>query len=220
MNSKIINQRKRRIRSNVKYAAKENQLLLKLSGSEKILFDKYIEDLFSKDVLIGEKWMPIIGWSGYEISIIGRIRNLTTKKIKKPHLHHSGYYTCSLHKDGIPKYFILSRLISIHFVPNPNNFPEINHKNKIRRDNRISNLEWNLAIENSKHRNLDLDYDNKKPLIQKTLSGEFIKNWESAYAAGKALGKTASNIISTVKGRYNHAYGFRWEYKNINNNVA
>lgn len=216
MSKAIINAQKRRKRSNVKYFIKEQQYIDNLSTSEREDFELFIIRMLSKDRIIeGEKWIGVVNWDSYMISSYCRVMNITTGKIKTPHLHHSGYYTISMHKNGKPKYFILSRLIGLHFVPNPDRLPEINHKNKIRRDNRISNIEWNLSIENIEHRMTSLDYDNKKPIIQMDMDGNEIREWESTYKAAKTLSVSSGNITNTLLGKFKYAYGYKWKYKTV-----
>lgn len=214
MNNPKVNAQNRRKRSNEKYMLNEKRLIGILCETERVEFYKFLENLFSKEFLIeGEFWVELKDWENYKISNYGRILNKQTNKIKTPHLHHSGYYTISMHKNVGAKYYILSRLIGLHFVQNPNNLPEINHKNKIRRDNRITNIEWNLSVENSKHRMIGLEYDKRRPIIQLDLNNVIIKEWNSIYDAAKTLSVSAGNIITTIQGKHKHAYGYKWKYK-------
>lgn len=72
--------------------------------------------------------------------------NILTTKINR-----HGYKEVALSKDGKTKTVLLHRLIAIHFVENPNNYPCVNHKNGIKTDNRIENLEWCTRSQNTKH---------------------------------------------------------------------
>ena len=62
-----------------------------------------------------------------------------------------GYKEVALSKDGKTKTVLLHRLIATHFVDNPDNLPCVNHKNGIKTDNRIENLEWVTRSQNTKH---------------------------------------------------------------------
>lgn len=109
-------------------------------------------------------WMPVHNYEGlYEISIIG-VRSISRvvargkgslivkEKLLKPVLLKIGYYTICFTKNNISIKFFYHRLISFHFIYNPK--PErkfINHKNGIKTDIRIINLEWNTQAENNKH---------------------------------------------------------------------
>jgi hypothetical protein len=72
-------------------------------------------------------------------------------KILGTKVNKFGYKEVALSKGGKTKTVLLHRLIAIHFVPNPDNLPVVNHKNGIKTDNRIENLEWVTRSQNTKH---------------------------------------------------------------------
>ncbi len=114
-----------------------------------------------------EIWRPVFGYEDrYEVSNAGRVRTIertgsrpgkqgrifkVDQKIRTPAKGPRGYLSISLCKDGINKSFILHRIVAIAFLPNPECLPQVNHKNGIKHDNRIENLEWNTASQNVKH---------------------------------------------------------------------
>jgi hypothetical protein len=117
--------------------------------------------------MYGEIWMPVdVGgfYEGlYEISNMGRWKILyrewatyngaTTKfdeRITNGSLSH-GYRVVCMKKDNIGKSIGLHRLVALAFLPNPNDLPMVNHKNAVRNDNRVENLEWCTAKENNAH---------------------------------------------------------------------
>lgn len=88
----------------------------------------------------------------YSISNLGRVRNNITGNIIKPVMFRKGYTKVNL-KLGNGKEINrqVHRLVAIEFIPNPENKPEVNHKNGIHDDNRVENLEWVTGEENRRH---------------------------------------------------------------------
>ena len=99
-----------------------------------------------------EEWKTINDYPNYSISSLGVIRNDTTKRIMKFKTTKAGYLEICLCKDGIRKTLLHHRLLAIHFIPNPENLPEIDHLNNIKNDNRIGNLRWVSGSQNLRNR--------------------------------------------------------------------
>lgn len=94
------------------------------------------------------KLTPILGYEGrYSAAKNGRIYTHKFKRFLNPYKDKQGY----LKIDLINKSFTLHRIIAKAFIPNPKNKPEVNHKNGIKADNKVSNLEWVTARENVMH---------------------------------------------------------------------
>lgn len=116
-----------------------------------------------KGNLYVEKWKPIKNYENlYEISNFGRvkscIRDTRTWKIRKesikvPRGVKEDYMKMVLAKEAETKWFIIHRLVADAFIPNPNNYPIINHLNAIKDDNFYLNLEWCTHSMNVKHAN-------------------------------------------------------------------
>jgi hypothetical protein len=93
-----------------------------------------------------EIWKKVEGHE-YFISTRGRVKN-KRNNIMKPNLN-DGYYQIGLYTNKKRKYFLVSRLVAIAFIPNPHNLPQADHINKNRTDNNVGNLRWLSAMENT-----------------------------------------------------------------------
>jgi hypothetical protein len=103
---------------------------------------------------MAEEWRDIDDFPGYQVSSEGRVRSLprevacfyATKqvpdKILTPQINRDGYYQVGIYKDGIQKKPYIHRLVGVAFISNPDNKPTVDHINRIRTDNSVSNLRW------------------------------------------------------------------------------
>lgn len=90
-----------------------------------------------------ENWKDIQGFEGiYQISDRGRIKSLKRNKCLKLGPNPTGYITVQLHKNGDIKGFSVHRLVAEAFIPNPNNYKEVNHIDEDKTNNCKENLEW------------------------------------------------------------------------------
>lgn len=97
---------------------------------------------------MNEQWKQIRGHDNYEVSNLGRVRNVTTGKILKPYNDQRGYLRVDLSRDNRAK---VHRLVAMAFVPQPRRKNIVNHINRDRHDNRACNLEWVTQKENVAH---------------------------------------------------------------------
>jgi hypothetical protein len=89
-----------------------------------------------------EVWKDVVGYEGrYEVSNTGDIRNSRTGRVLSPGLSQ-GYLYVALYRDGSRQNKQINRLVAEAFLDNPNNYPIVNHRNEIKTDNTIDNLEW------------------------------------------------------------------------------
>lgn len=115
-----------------------------------------------------EIWKDVLGYEGlYQVSNLGRVKSLSRKVkfgwsyritpsvIVNPSLRKRksefeiGYYVVGLHKDGKTKYIYIHRLVALHFIPNTDNKPQIDHIDGDTSNNKASNLRWCTAKENN-----------------------------------------------------------------------
>lgn len=176
-----------------------------------------------------EIWKDIEGFNGfYMVSNHGRIKSLerfvirgnrygtTTKqfvptKILKPVCDKDGYLILSLCKNGKAYTHRVHRLVAIHFIPNIDNKPEVNHIDEIKNNNRAENLEWCTNIENIRHGTgmIRSQLANIRPVIQYDLAGNFIRQWQNYYEAANHYGVSFKAISNAVVNKHCSA-GFQW----------
>ncbi len=104
-----------------------------------------------------EIWKDIAGFEGlYQVSNLGNVKRLISERVFEERLigrsiDRYGYIKRVLSKGGKNYYFTEHRLVAIAFIDNPNNKATVNHKNGIKTDNRVENLEWLTNKENHQH---------------------------------------------------------------------
>lgn len=179
----------------------------------------------------GEIFKDIPGYEGlYQCSSLGRVKSLERKiiypngslqpyreRFLKQAQQKLGYLIVVLYKDGIVKTIFVHYLVMLTFVsPRPEGM-EIDHKNTIRVDNRLSNLHYctrkenmNNCITKQKHREAMRRIARK--IKQFNLDGTLVKCWDSAIGIERELKIKHSNILNCCKGQRNSAGGFKWSY--------
>ena len=161
-----------------------------------------------------EIWRPINGYQGlYGVSDQGRVRSLKfgKERILKPRRTPQGYLLVCLCKNGEIKQCLVHRLVSQTFIPNPDNLPQVNHKDENKENNSVQNLEWCDGKYN-------INYGTRtqrisKPVLQFTKDGEFVKEWRSSSEIEMNLGYSKCNISKCCNGRYKSAYDYIWKFK-------
>lgn len=184
---------------------------------------------FGKYEPVKEIWKPIYGYEGlYEVSNIGKVRSLDRyvdfrgrKRIFKGRIlkfkkagSDDEYQSVALSKNGKTKYITVHRLVAIAFIPNPNNLPEVNHKDENPHNNSIENLEWRDRKYNVNYgmHNKKISDTKSKSLSILDLNGNVLKIYRSAKDASKETGFTQSGITHCCNGRLNAFKGYRWRY--------
>lgn len=167
-------------------------------------------------------YKSIKGYEGiYEINELGKIRSIDrkiklqnggTRKLKgkelKPSMDKGGYALVELSKNGVHKMMKVHRLVADAFLPNPNNLPQVHHKNHDRKDNRVQNLKWVTNAE-------QID-DHLRAAISKAngtrlhVVGHGIdKIFISSMEVERELGIFNSTALMVAKGIYKQSKGYK-----------
>lgn len=159
---------------------------------------------------------------GYLISKDGLIFNCKTKKYLKGYQSKEGYIKFCI----INKNYTLHRLLAMQYIPNLKNKPYINHINGIKNDNRLDNLEWVTAKENTNHAwkiglcipirywegKFGENHNTSKEIIQMDLEGNIMARHKGIRNIANKLNIKYQSIIRCAKGLRKSAYGFKWAY--------
>jgi hypothetical protein len=165
-----------------------------------------------------EIWKDIPNYEGlYQASNLGNIKSLNynhtkKEKILKTRLDTRGYEIIELRNKGKRGFHRVHRLVAQAFIPNPDNYPQINHKDENKLNNCVDNLEW---CDNDYNAHYGTHYNRikeklYKPVCQYNLNGVFIKSFNSLSEAQKAIGTT--HISDVCRGKRKTAGGYIWRY--------
>lgn len=166
---------------------------------------------------------PIKGWEDlYLIYENGDVWSVRKGKVMSPS-YTTGYAIVKLQRGSYYEYHRVHRLVAEHFIPNPDNLPQVNHKDENPKNNCVDNLEWCNAEYNNAYGTRLKRVSGKmkgritapsilKKVNQYSKDGAFIKTWDSISDAARALGKNSAGITHCCKGDYNTSYGYIWRY--------
>lgn len=180
------------------------------------------------ELLENEEIKPIKNYEDYYISSFGRVWSSKTNRWLKPNLRgdkkiNSLYLCVSLCKEGFIKSFTIHRLVAENFLDNPNNYPQVNHKDENKLNNHVDNLEWcdnkyNMTYGNRIKKSIEAKKE--KGYIKKVWqcdkkTHEKIKLFDTQKEAAIALGheKSSSKIGEVCRGIRKSAFGYFWEFE-------
>lgn len=172
-----------------------------------------------------EIWKDIKGYEGlYQVSNLGKIKTVKGNKTRKLQYDNQGYAHILLCKNNTPKRYKVHRLVAEAFIQNPNNYPFVNHKDEIKSNNNVDNLEWCNAKYNANYGMTQIKRINtfkkqktkpftKRKVIQYDYEQNFIKEWQSINEASRKLGITKQSISECCRKLRKTTGGYIWEYK-------
>jgi len=165
-------------------------------------------------VEIPKKSRPIIGYDNYSVTRDGRIFTKNRNNYLKPTLDDSGYQHVTLTNKKGRKTFLVHRLVADAYIPNNDPLKnQVNHKNMIKNDNNVKNLEWMTASENIKH-----SYENPKrktfgiKVTQYDLNHKIIRSFNSIKEAAHITKIGETSISLCCNNLANRAGQFTWRF--------
>lgn len=168
-----------------------------------------------------EIWKDIEGYEGlYQVSNMGRVKSVRKNIIMKPSVS-KGYYVINLCIRGKATLCRVHRLVAMTFIPNPDNLPQVNHKDENHFNNNLNNLEWcdskynnNYGTKSERISNLLLNNKKiSKTVLQYSMDGTFIREWISVREAERITGFDCGHISACCNNKRKSAYGYLWKYK-------
>lgn len=181
-----------------------------------------------------EIWKDIPGYLHfYQVSNFGNVRSVDRQffrengrvctregKLKKLYDCKNGYKKVELSYIGTARRFYVHRLVAEAFIPNPDNLPEINHKDENPSNNHVDNLEWCTHEYNSNYgtrakriKNTMQSIGRSVPVLMYSKDGKFIRRFDSVRSASRELNIHCGSIVECCQGkRRKSAGGYVWKY--------
>ena len=162
-----------------------------------------------------EEWRDIEEYENlYQISNLGIVKSLGNDRTRKEKILRpqkvNNYLIVSLSKDGKAKHYYIHRLVALHFIPNPQNLEQINHRDEDKTNNCVSNLEFCTAAYNINYGTRNQRSAEKTS--KQVLCVETGIIYSSTKEVQRQLGFAHNNISQCCNGKYKTAYGYTWKY--------
>jgi hypothetical protein len=184
--------------------------------------DRIYNDMKNKE----EIWKPAAGYEDFlEVSNLGNARRKAYSFIKsngrwchvrscnlKLHPTRTGYLLVNAKGTKSEQ---IHRLVALTFIPNPNGYPEVNHKDENKANNCVENLEWcthnyNLSY-GERNRKISITLSKTQPSKRKVINSDGTC-FDSIAMAARCVNGRSSNIVKCLKHQIKTAYGYGWEY--------
>ena len=170
-----------------------------------------------------EEWKDIEGFEGkYQVSNFGRVKSLNYNRcgysrLLVPKINNYGYEWVELFANGKGVCRQVHRLVAMAFIPNPNEYPVINHRDENIRNNRADNLEWcdqryNTRYSLNLHQKERSTRKHKRPIAQIDKDGNIVKIWDYSRQVEKEGNMSQWSILQCCNGKRKTAYGYTWHY--------
>lgn len=172
-----------------------------------------------------EVWKNVDGYDGkYMISNYGRFKSFAQDKVNgritTGYLDHKGYPKTTLYSKQLgEKEVFIHRLVAMAFIDNPHNYPQVNHKDEIKTNNHVENLEWctneyniNYGTRNERATKSNQCCPTTSLKVFSIDENGQIEYFDSIGEAERQTGNSHCNIVRALKGRRPRCGGRRWFY--------
>lgn len=144
-------------------------------------------------------WKSIPNWEWYQVNENGEVKNTETGKILNGDINNAGYHRVCLYRKPNKQRFFIHRLVAELFIPNPNNYNEVNHIDGNKNNNHISNLEWSTRTHNE-HECRRLNLKDYKP-YEVVWSNGSKSQYEFTPELADELGVTRRTVLNYLQGK-------------------
>lgn len=166
-----------------------------------------------------ERWLAVPDFADYEVSDGGRVRRVVAKerapaKVLRQFDDGYGYRRLVLRRDGRSVSIKAHRLVALAFIRNPNALPQVNHKNGVRSDNRVENLEWVTNQGNARHA---IDVLDHRPTVQRgesngcaKVTADTVQEMRAMRSGGMTFKAIGERVGITKQGAWAACTGKNW----------
>lgn len=181
--------------------------------------------------MIQEEWTFVQGFENYEISSFGNVRSwvnntskrMTSSRLLKPSFDKNGYTSVTLYPNSYTraKRMLIHRLVALHFIPNPDEFTQVNHKDEDKSNNIVTNLEWctpkyNLKYSSIHSRGMKTKNKKKTSNAEKPVigfkDGIIVYSFKSIAEAARESGCSRWGIRRCLLKQIKQIKGIEWKY--------